>query len=184
MEQFIFLLPILAFIALAAGVIVVFRGTGQIAARTRELQRFRDAVKDLASRTDTLLGAAAGQIDAVRHQQAEPESISVMVAETAEALEHFGEEARSWSPPRHAKTVRDDIVAELERAVRAIGMVRHGTDILASPRRGAPDQEAQMSIKRGYLNLVHAREAIARHALRAQGMVVDETLAGRTGPDV
>ncbi len=184
MEQFIFLLPILAFVALAAGVIVVFRGTGQIAARTRELQHFRDAVKDLAARTDALLGAAAGQIDAVRHQQAEPESISVTVAETADALEQFGEEARGWSPPRHAKAVRDDIVAELERAARAIDMVRHGTDILASPPRGAPDQEAQMSIKRGYLNLVHAREAIARHALRAEGLVVDETLAGRTGPDV
>jgi hypothetical protein len=180
-EQLIFLLPILAFVALVAGVVVVFRGTGQIAARTRELQQFREAVKDLAARIDTLLGAAAGQIDAVRHQQAAPDSISLTVVEAAEALERFGEEARSWSAPRRLAAVRDDLVAELERAVRAVEMVQHGTEILAAPRRGAPDQEAEMSIKRGYLNLVHSREAIARHALRAEGLVVDETLAGRPG---
>ena len=179
-----FLLPILAFIALAAGVIVVFRGTGQIAARSRELQLYRGQVKDLAARTDELLGAAAGKIDAVRHQQAEADSISMTIAETAEALQRLCEEARGWTPPRHAQTVSDDIVAELERAVRALAMVEHGTVILAMPRHGGPDVEAELSIKRGYLNLVHAREAIARHALRAQGMVVDETLAGRTGPDV
>jgi hypothetical protein len=183
MEQIIYLLPILAFIALAAGVVVVFRGTGQIAARAREMQRFRGAVKDLAARTDEVLGAAAGEVDAVRHQQVEAESISLSVAEAAEALEGFGEEARGWSPPRRAGTVRDDIVAELERAVRALGMVRHGTEILAAPRHGGPDLEAQMTIKRGYLNLVHAREAIARHALRAQGLIVDETRGGRLGPD-
>jgi len=180
-EQLAVLLPIMAFIALAAGLVVVFRGTGRIAARTREIQRFRGAVRDLAFRADTLLGVVAGQIDVVRHQQAGPEAISETVADATETLLRYGEEARSWSGPRRAQSIRDDLVAELERATRALGMVEHGADILATARRGTRDLEAQTSIKRGYLNLIHAREAIARQALRAEDMAIDEARAGRTG---
>ena len=49
-------------------------------------------------------------------------------------------------------------------------MVEHGATILASVRRGQRELEAQTSIKRGYLNLIHAREAIARHAARAEAL--------------
>jgi hypothetical protein len=179
-EQLVILLPIMAFIALAAGLAVVFRGTGRIAARSREIQQFKAGVKDLTLRTDTLLAAAAGQIDAVRHQQAGPEQISQTVVDATETLERYGDEARRWSGPRRAQAVRDDFVGELERAIRALGMVEHGADMLASARRGTRDLEAQTSIKRGYLNLIHAREAIARHALRAEDLTVDEARAGRS----
>ena len=55
-------------------------------------------------------------------------------------------------------------------------MVEHGTDDPGRrSRRGARELEAQTSIKRGYLNLIHAREAIARHALEAQDLESDET---------
>ena len=180
MEQLAVLLPIIAFIALASGLVVVFRGSGRIASRTREIQRFRGVVKDLALRIDTLLGATARQIDIVRHHQAGPETISLTVAEATETLERYGEEARTWSGPRRAQSIRDDLVAELERAIRALGMVEHGADILAATRRGTREMEAQTSIKRGYLNLIHAREAIARQALRAEDLLVDEARGGRT----
>ncbi len=181
MELLVILLPVMAFIALAAGLVVVFQGSGRIAARTRELRQFQAAVKDLAFRADTLLAAAAGQIDAVRHQQAGPEAISQTVTDATETLERYGEEARAWSGPRRAQAIRDDLVGELERAIRALGMVEHGADMLASARRGARDLEAQTSIKRGYLNLIHAREAIARHAVRAEDLAVDDARPGRTG---
>lgn len=181
MELLVILLPVMAFIALAAGLVVVFRGSGRIAARSRELQQFKSSVKDLALRADTLLGAAADQIDAVRHQQAGPEQIGQTVSDATETLERYGEEARSWPGPRRAQAIRDDLVGELERAVRALGMVEHGADMLASARRGARDLEAQTSIKRGYLNLIHAREAIARHAGRADDLVVDQSRGGWSG---
>jgi hypothetical protein len=181
MDLLVILLPVMAFIALAAGLLVVFRGSGRIAARTRELQQFKAAVRDLTFRADTLLAAAAEQIDAVRHQQAGPEAISQTVTDATETLERYGEEARSWSGPRRAQAIRDDLVGELERAVRALGMVEHGADMLTSARRGARDLEAQTSIKRGYLNLIHAREAIARHAVRADDLVSEDTRGGRSG---
>jgi hypothetical protein len=174
MELAIVLLPVMAFIALAAGLIVVFRGTTRIAARTRELQRFRGLVKDLATRVDVALESAAARIDAVRHQQAGPETINQAVQDAAEALERYSDEARALPGPRQAQAIRDDFIAEIERAGRALGMVEHGANMLVSSRRGSRDLEAQTSIKRGYLNLIHAREAVARHALLAEELKVDE----------
>ena len=181
MELLVILLPIMAFIALTAGLVVVFRGSGRIAARNRELQEFKATVKDLTFRVDTLLTAAAGQIDAVRHQQAGPEAIGQTVTDATESLERYSEEARSWSGPRRAQDIRDDLIGELERAIRALGMVEHGADMLTSARRGARDLEAQTSIKRGYLNLIHAREAIARDAVRAEDLAVDDARPGPSG---
>ena len=180
MELAAVLLPIMAFIALAAGLVVVFRGTARIAARTRELQQFRGMVRDLAARVDALLESAAARIDAVRHHQAGPETIAPTIADAAAALEGFGAEARGLSGPRRARAIRDDLVADLDRAVRALDMVEHGANMLASARRGSRDLEAQTSIKRGYLNLVHAREAVARHAARAGDLGVDDPAAART----
>ena len=69
------LLPILAFVALAAGLIVVFRRTDRIVARTREVERFRAAVDDLAARVEVSLAGATGRIDAVRHNALPPAAL-------------------------------------------------------------------------------------------------------------
>jgi hypothetical protein len=174
------LLPVMGFIALAAGLIVVFRSTSRIAARTREIQRFRGAVKDLAARVDATLESATTRIDAVRHQQAGPETIGQAVMDTTEALERFGDEARALRGPRRAQAIRDDFVAEIERASRALGMVEHGANMLAGSRRGSRELEGQTSIKRGYLNLIHAREAVARHAVLAEELKIEEPVSERT----
>ncbi len=86
------LLPIAAFIALAAGLAVVLRGTGRIVARTREVELFRGAVKDLAARVDASLGGAAGQIDAVRRRQVGPDTIvdTIEAAKDAVGALHRG----------------------------------------------------------------------------------------------
>ena len=181
MEYAVILLPVIAFIALVAGLFVVFRGTSRIAARTREVNQFRARMKDLAGRVDATLESAAGRIDAVRHSLADPTLISPTVVDATEALEGYADEVRSLSAPRAALAIRDDLEFELARASRALGMVEHGSNMLASSRRGGRDLEAQTSIKRGYLNLIHAREAIARHAVRAEDLRVDQPPAERPG---
>jgi hypothetical protein len=175
------LLPIAAFIALAAGLAVVLRGTGRIVARTRELEGFKGAVKDLATRVDVSLGGAAGQIDAVRRRTVGPDTIGDTIVAATDAVERYTEEARALHGPRVAQPIQAELVAELERAQRALGMVEHGATILVMARRGPRELEAQTSIKRGYLNLIHAREAIARYALEAQDLEGEEVTqrAGR-----
>jgi len=174
MQNLVVLLPIAGFIALAAGLAFVLRGTGRIVARARELEHFKSAVRDLAARVDASLGGAAGQIDAVRRRQVGPETITDTVAAATDAVERYADEARNLRGPKSARHIQGELVAELERAERALGMVEHGASILAAARRGSRELEAQTSIKRGYLNLLHAREAIARHALEAQDLEADE----------
>ena len=183
MELAALLLPIMGFIALAAGLSVVFRGTARIAARTREIRQFQTGIADLVARVDRTLGAAANQIDQVRHHQAGPEVIGQAVTEATRALEAFVEEARSLKGPRRTRSIRADLAADVERASRAIAMVEHGATMLASARRGSRDLEAQTSIKRGYLNLIHAREAIASLALRAAALGIDERSSNSTRLD-
>ncbi len=183
MELALLLLPIMGFIALAAGLTVVFRGTARIAAQTREIRQFQTALRDLAGRADQTLGVAAAQIDQVRHHQAGPELIGQAVLDTTETLERYTEEARSLKGPRRTRQIRDELVVALERASRAIAMVDHGATMLASARRGNRDLEAQTSIKRGYLNLIHAREAIVWQSLRADRLRIDERLRTPAGPE-
>jgi hypothetical protein len=49
-------------------------------------------------------------------------------------------------------------------------MVEHGCGILASARVGGRELEAQTATKRGYLNVLHAREAIRRYGARAESL--------------
>jgi hypothetical protein len=163
-------LPILAFIALAAGLAVVFRRTGSIVAKTREAEGFRTSVRDLAARIDASLGGAAHRIDQVRHHELTPDAIAETLLVASDAVDRYLAEARALRAPSSAVDIRDDLVAQLERAGRALATVEHGATIMSTIRGGARELEAQTSIKRGYLNLLHAREAIAREASRADGL--------------
>jgi hypothetical protein len=161
------LLPLAAFFVLAMGFAIVLRRAGRIVARTREVEGFRSSVRDLAGRIDQSLDGAIRRIDAVRRQQLAAGTIGATIEAATDAIRRYTEEARALHGPATAQAIRDDLVAELERADRALGMVDHGATILAQATRRGRELEAQTSIKRGYLNLVHAREAIFRHAARA-----------------
>jgi hypothetical protein len=164
----VLLLPLAAFIALAAASVIILRRAGRLIANTREIQGFRSTVRDLNERIGLSLDGAAQRIDAVRRQQLPADGLGDTVAATRDAVTRYAEEARALQGPPEAAAIARDIVSDLDRAKRAIDMVEHGATILASVRRGGRELEAQTSIKRGYLNLIHAREAIARHAARAE----------------
>ena len=168
MNELTVLLPITAFLALAIGFAIVLRRAGRIVARTREIEGFRSSVRDLTTRIDQSLEGATGRIDAVRRGQLGADTIGPTIEAATDAVTRYTEEARALKGPAVAAEVRDALVDDLERAERALGMVEHGAGILAQVRRRGRELEAQTSIKRGYLNLIHAREAIVRHAAAAE----------------
>ncbi|HEV8696269.1 MAG TPA: hypothetical protein VGQ89_01140 [Candidatus Limnocylindrales bacterium] len=168
MNELTVLLPITAFLALAIGFAIVLRRAGRIVARTREIEGFRSSVRDLTTRIDQSLEGAAGRIDAVRRGQLGADTIGPTIEAATDAVTRYTEEARALKGPAVAAEVRDALVDDLERAERALGMVNHGAGIVAQVRRRGRELEAQTSIKRGYLNLIHAREAIVRHAAAAE----------------
>ena len=157
-------LPIAAFVALAVIFAFVLHRTGRIVGRTREGDRFHRSVDDLAGRIDTSLGGVIDRIDAVRRHQVPPDSIVANLAAARDAVERYEQEAAKLHGPVPADDVRAALLFELERAGRALEMTSHGCELLAAARSGYRELEAQTAVKRGYLNALHAREAIARHA--------------------
>jgi hypothetical protein len=161
------LLAIAAFVALAIASALVIRRAGRVLAETREAETFRRAAVDLADRIERSLSGASQRIDHVRRRELDASAIGDTLSAAQDAVVRYAAEARLLRPPREMRGIQADLVAELERAERALGMVEHGCTMLASAGRGPRELEGQTSIKRGYLNLLHAREAIARHAADA-----------------
>jgi hypothetical protein len=171
-------LPLAAFVILAAMFLLFLRRAGRLGAENRNVDRFRRQVADLAARAETSLGEMSGRIDAVRRGQLSAAAVAVDLAASLDAVQRYAEEVRGLRPPDDGQAVRDGIVAELERAGRALEMVEHGCSIMAMARAGSRELEAQTSIKRGYLNVLHAREAISRHAMEAAALVAADPSHG------
>ncbi len=156
-----------AFVLLAAVVAFAARRAGSVLQRTRVAEGFRGDVADLATRIERSLGDVSVLIDAVRRRDAEGDSVRTNLAAARDAAERYAEEARKLGGPRIAAPHRAGIVEELERVGRALDLVDHGCVLMMTGRRIARGPEADTAIKRGYLNLIHAREAIAEHATAA-----------------
>jgi hypothetical protein len=160
-------IALLAFLIVAAFVIVAARRTGWMLARTRVAETFRVDVEDLARRVEVSLAAVSDRIDVVRRGAAPAESIGPNLIAALDAVERYSSEAQKLHAPREAGRAHSGMLAEIDRAGRALSMVEHGVVVKSRGRRGEAGPEAETAIKRGYLNLLHAREAIARHALEA-----------------
>jgi hypothetical protein len=168
-------IPLVAFVVLAAVFIVLFRRASRALTRTRDDERFRRAVEDLAARIDESLAGVIERIDAVRRHQVAATTIEPNLGAARDAVARYAEEATALRGPVPADDVRANLLAELERAARALEMASHGCTLMTAASGGHRELEAQTAIKRGYLNALHAREAIARHAADlASGLPADQ----------
>jgi len=164
MDAAAIVLPIIAFLALATAFAVILRRAGRLLAATRDVERFRRQVGDLGERIETSLGEISRRVDALRRGQLDAAAISDDLTASLDAVGRYADEARALQPPVDAVRIRTGLISELERASRAIGMIEHGCSIQISARAGARGLEAQTAIKRGYLNLLHARQSFQDHA--------------------
>jgi hypothetical protein len=168
--QPLLVLPVLAFVILLTLFLLVLRRAGRFIAATRDVERFRRQVGDLASRAEISLAEICVRVDAVRRGSLGADELADDLTASIDAVGRYEEEARGFHPPTDGVGIREAIVAELERAARALEMVEHGRGIQAAARSGGREIEAQTAIKRGYLNVLHAREAIAHQAKAARDL--------------
>jgi hypothetical protein len=162
------LLAILAFVALALAVLVFVRRAARFLAESRDVGRFRRALAEISGGAVTALEGILSPIDGVRRRTLAADTIIEGLGRAAEDVARYTDEARALRGPDPAPAIREGLVGELERAGRAIQMVEHGCTILSAAKSDLRAPEAQTSIKRGYLNLLHAREAVADEASRAR----------------
>ena len=160
-------LLLLAILAFAAALIL--RRMGRLIARTRELEGFQRSARQL----DRVFGATAdpmvARLDELRRHAGDPQGLVGLLGPASETLRTAATEARALRPPARLRGEAQGLARELDRAIRATEMVEHGLDALLAVR-GGRELEAQTSLKRGALNLRHARSSF--HEIVAQVLAV------------
>lgn len=153
------LIWLLVLFVLAMLAIRVLRRMSTLIARTRDLERYQKAVASLDARSAAAVDPLVRELDEARRGSANPEALRDAVTAAQVQVAELAAEARSLPTPAPLLTTTVSLVAELDRAARAADMAEHGMNALTAGTRGR-DLEAQTSLKRGTLNLRHAREAI------------------------
>lgn len=151
-------------VALAAAALLTLRRSSTVAAASREAAASRRAVREFGARADADLGPILDRVDGVRRRLVEPSAVAEELGTARARVEALAADARALAVVPSLRAARNAIVEDVERAGRALDMIEHGCGILGQARARGRELEAQTAIKRGYLNLLHAREAIARHA--------------------
>ena len=160
-EWFFLVVPLLLFALLAVSFLLVLQRAGRLVAETREMDGFRRTAGELAARIAASLAGAGQRIDAVRRGEVAPDSIRETLDSARDAMERYRAEAEALVAPAGYDPLRVRLAEELDRALRALDMIDHGCATLsaASVGRGRA-AEGQTAIKRGYLNILHASEAV------------------------
>ena len=141
----------------------VHRGA-QALAQTREIAGFQRDAADLSARIDGTLGQLTARVDGVRRQQIPPAEIQEELKQALDSLATYLDEARAINAPAGLTETRNLIAQDIQRAARAVEMVSYGVRLWTGSVGGRrAELEAQTSIKRGYLNLLHARDSVAEH---------------------
>jgi hypothetical protein len=161
------------FAALVVAFLVIVRRAARVVTSTRLEEAFRRDGAALADRAVVHLGEAGAMIDRVRRRLDPPTVLDEILPAAREALDGLRAEVAALEPPAHLEPLRVRLADEVERAGRATEAVQHGGSILGGAVRGPREVEGHTSIKRGYLNLLHAREALAELAADLRSQRVD-----------
>jgi len=148
------------FVALAAAFLYVLRRAAHVVAVTREDETFRRDAASLTDRAASAMADGAERIDRVRRRQDAPGELDEVLPGILETLAGFRVEADALAPPQALAPFQARIADELDRASRAVETVAHGCVLLAATSGRTREMEGETSVKRGYLNLLHAREAL------------------------
>ena len=161
MSQVLLVTSLALFVALVIAFAYVLRRAARVVAVTREDDAFRSDGAALAERAVATITTGADRIDRVRHRTDAPNALDDALPDLVESLGVLRVEADALVPPKPLAATATRIAEELDRAARAVETVRHGCVLLGVEAGRSRELEGETSIKRGYLNLLHAREALA-----------------------
>jgi hypothetical protein len=155
--------PLLLAALVAAALMMLVRRMSRALRTTRQIERFQEDAASLGRRLDALLDTTISQVDAIRRHELLGSDVIEDLHAAMDSLDRGLDDAQALDAPPVQLTHREGIVAEIRHAQRALDMVLHGCELVAGPRARLRTAESQIAVKRGYLNLLHAREALARH---------------------
>ena len=164
MAEVLAVVSLALFVLLVIAFASVLRRAARVVAVTRVDEGFRRDGAALADRAAASIAAGTERIDRVRRRNDAPSTLDDLLPQLLETLGALRVEADALVPPAALAAPRERLMEEVDRAARAAETVRHGC-ILLGVEAGRPRElEGETSIKRGYLNLLHAGEALTSHA--------------------
>lgn len=155
--------------SLALLFLLTLRRMSALVGRTRDLERYQRTVKQLDRRLAATSDPFVTSLDEIRRRSGDPRTMADQLPGMQDALRAIAAEGRAAKVPRGLTREAVAFTVELERAVRAAELVGHGLDALLADR-GGRDLEAHTHLKRGALNLRHARESASRLAAEITGL--------------
>jgi hypothetical protein len=150
-------------IALLVLFVAVARRMAMLTARTRELERIQRSVESLDRRLGAAVDPLVGRLDGIRRHPGDVEGLARDLGPAQSMLRDLAVEARALQLPAALAAQGEVMAHETERAVRAADLVAHGLETMLAARGGF-ETGAQTSLKRGALNLRHAREVFGQAA--------------------
>jgi len=158
---------LILFVGLSALVVYVVLRSRTVGRESRDSATFREAVAAVGDRVEATLGPVSILVDEVRRHRREAGPILADLATARSAVAEQSGEVEAIPVPEGSEDRRARIVDDLGRAGRALDRIEHGCLLLQETTSRIGDLEGQTSVKRGYLELQHAREAVRRHVLEA-----------------
>ncbi len=169
------LVPLIVFFVMGVVVALLIWRVMVVGGELRRSAQQDRAAADIARRAVTSLSELCAVVDDMRRRKSGPESGAPSLRASTDALHRYAEEAEAIARRNPDHEAGRSLVAEIERAQRAVALVEHGRQMMLDT--GVEHVgEGETSIKRGYLNLVHAREAI-----RTRGEQLTRHAAGDVG---
>jgi hypothetical protein len=169
------LIPLALFFAMGVVVVALLWRLIVVGGEARRTTQQGRAAADLAHRADISLTELCAIIDDLRRRRTGPEDGASSLGAAADGLRRYILEAEAISRKGPAPEAGATLTAEIVRAQRAVDLIEHGR-VLMMDRSLDRIGEGETAVKRGYLNLVHAREAI-----RAQGEEITRHVNGDLG---
>lgn len=131
----------------------------RLAAIARGLAAYQSALGGIRDRVTGAVDPLLARLDELRRRSGDPGTVPALVAEAIGAVDAALAEARAARPPAPLGDRSATVIAELERMARALDLIEHALTSLAGIR-GPRELEIQTTLKRGALNLRHARDAV------------------------
>jgi hypothetical protein len=172
-------LPLALFVALGAAFVLVYRRATDLAADSRASDALRRSAAEQAARAIGALGDVITPCDAARQGSGDPLAAATAAGSAAAGALPTLIAARDAVVDLRPRAGQAAALADLGTAIGAAADAIAATTAACGARAAAPSAaETLTAVKRSFLGLVHARDAIADAARR-----VEETaMAGAARP--
>ena len=169
-------LPLILLALLVFVLVMLARRAARALAVARAATVFQEQVAGLSGRLTPVIEELVRRVDAVRRHQLPAEEIREALATAQTTFENEREAIATWQLPPGFSAPIGDVAEDLERLVRAVETIDFATRLVVAGSSRQRELEAQTAIKRGYLNLLHARQSFQDHV----GLVAGRAAAAGT----